>query len=405
MLARVPLYFADQRVLVSRQRNEGVVVIASEFSIVCGYLLGTAASIYSVIALFVALAPRRPTRQARGETPKVSILKPLCGVEPETYECLRSFCNQNYPDFQVVFGVADPDDPVIAIVKRLQREFPQRDLQLSIDRRQHGSSRKISNLINMMPKVSNDYLVLADSDVSVKSDYLANIVGPLLDPDVGIVTCPYRGVSRHGAWSVFGALFINEWFMPSVQVAARTGSRSFAFGASIALRRHVLAQIGGFNAIVNHLADDYRLGELSRRLGLRTVLSEVEVEVAVVENSIRELVQHELRWLRTIRAVRPLGYCFCFVTFGVPVALLGSVLSGGSLIASGLVAVTAGARVLLHVRRRQPRTPAYQILLVLVRDFLSLSLWGWSFMTRRVRWRNEEYKVSKDGSALLIARI
>jgi ceramide glucosyltransferase len=371
----------------------------------CGYLLGTAASIYSVIALIAALAPHRPARHARLETPKVSILKPLCGVEPETYRCLRSFCDQDYPDFQVVFGVADPDDPVVAIVERLQREFPERDLQLSIDRRQHGSSRKISNLINMMPHVSHDYLVLADSDVSVKSDYLSRIVSPLLDAGVGIVTCPYRGVSRHGTWSFFGALFINEWFMPSVQVAARTGSRSFAFGASIALRRGVLAQIGGFNAIVNHLADDYRLGQLSRGLGLRTVLSDVEVEVAVVENTFMELVQHELRWLRTIRAVRPLAYCFCFVTFGVPVALLGTALSGGGAIASALVVVTAAARVLLHARRRQPQTPAFQILLVPVRDFLSLSLWAWSFMTRRVRWRNEEYHVSKDGSALLIARI
>jgi ceramide glucosyltransferase len=335
----------------------------------------------------------------------VSVLKPLCGLEPETYECLRSFCDQDYPEFQVVFGVADPDDPVLSVVRRLQREFPQRDLRISIEPSLHGSSRKISNLINMMPQVSHDYIVLADSDVRVQRDYLGRIVAPLLDANVGIVTCPYRGVSRHGIWSFFGASFINEWFMPSVHVAARTGSPSFAFGASIALRRQMLVQIGGFDAIVNHLADDYRLGELSRGLGLRTVLSDVEVEVAVAENRLTELVQHELRWLRTIRAVRPLAYRFCFVTFGLPVVLLGALLSGGSPLAFGMVMVTAAARLIVHARKRHSQIPIVQIFLVPVRDFLSLGLWGWSFTTRRVRWRDEEYRVSKDGLALLIARI
>jgi len=352
-----------------------------------------------------ARSPHRPAWRARPATPKVSVLKPLCGVEPETYQCLRSFCDQDYPDFQVVFGVADANDPVLAVVQRLQREFPYRDIKISVEPRLHGSSRKISNLINMMPMVSHDYLVLADSDVRVQPDYLARIVAPLLDASVGIVTCPYRGVSRNGLWSFFGASFINEWFMPSVQVAARGGSLSFAFGASIAMRRQVLVQIGGFDAIVNHLADDYRLGELSRGLGLRTVLSDVEVEVAVLENSLKELVQHELRWLRTIRAVRPFSYRFCFVTFGVPVALLGALLSGGGLVASGMVALTATARLILHAGRRQSQIPALQILLVPVRDLLSLALWGWSFTTRRVKWRDAEYRVSKDGLALLIARI
>jgi ceramide glucosyltransferase len=326
-------------------------------------------------------------------------------VEPETYDCLRSFCVQAYPDYQVIFGIADSEDPVIAIVEQLQREFPRRDLRLVIDRRQHGSSRKISNLINMLPEASHEYLLLADSDVRVRPDYLANVVAPLLDADVGIVTCPYRGVSRQGVWSMLGSMFINEWFMPSVQVAARAGSRSFAFGATIALRRQVLGQIGGFAVIANHLADDYRLGELTRGLGLRTVLSDEEVEVAVVESTFGILVQHELRWLRTIRAVRPLSYCFCFVTFGVPVALFGTVLAGGGAMASSCLGITALTRALLHFKTRSAKTSFAQLILVFLREFLSLGMWGWSFMTRRVRWRDAHYHVFRDGSALPIVRV
>ena len=358
------------------------------------------ATIYSILAFGAALSPSRSACRPPQNLPKVTILKPLCGSEPETYACLRSFCDQQYPDFQIIFGVAAADDPVLAVVQRLQQEFPHRDLRILIDRRQHGSSRKVSNLINMMSEASHDYLVLADSDVCVDDRYLAKVVAPLLDPGVGIVTCAYRGVPRHGFWSLMGSLFINEWFTPSVYVAAKGGSRSFAFGATIALTRDVLSHIGGFGAIANHLADDYRLGELTRRVGLKTVLSDVEVDVVVAESGLGSLVEHELRWLRTIRAIRPLAYSFCFITFALPVALLGALLSRGGSMALTLLAVAAAARVLLHLKRRQARASPAQIALIPLRDCLSLALWAWSFTNRRVKWRNEHYHVSRDGSAL-----
>jgi ceramide glucosyltransferase len=373
--------------------------------IACGYIVTAAATFYCVIAWLAACKPVGTPRSDRVGSPKITVLKPLCGAEPETYECLRSYCDQDYPEFQILFGVAEPDDPAIGIVTRLQQEFPGRDLQLIVDRRQHGSSRKISNLINMMPNVRHDYLVLADSDVRVKSDYLASIVLPLLDPDVGIVTCPYSGVSRQGVWSRLGSMFINEWFMPSVQVAARGGSRAFAFGATIAVRREVLTRVGGFGAIANHLADDYRLGELTRALGLRTVLSEVVVEVAVLEATLKMLVHHELRWLRTIRAVRPLAYSFCFVTFGLPVAFIGTLVTRGSPIALAMLATSLLCRILLHVEVRKPKSSGWQVFLIPLRDCMSLGLWSWSFMTRQVRWRDGHYQVFRDGSAIPVVRV
>jgi ceramide glucosyltransferase len=357
------------------------------------------ATIYSIVALGAALSRSRSACRSEN-LPKATVLKPLCGSEPETYACLRSFCDQQYPAFQVIFGVAAADDPVLAVVQRLQQEFPHRDVRIVIDRRQHGSSRKVSNLINMMTEASHDYLVIADSDVCVDDHYLAEVVDPLRDPDVGVVTCAYRGVPRSGFWSQMGSLFINEWFTPSVYVAAKGGSRSFAFGATIALRREVLSRIGGFGSIANHLADDYRLGELTRGLGLRTVLSDVAVDVIVAESSLGSLVEHELRWLRTIRAVRPLAYSFCFTTFALPVTLIGALLSRGGPVALTLLVIAAAARVLLHLKMRQARAWPAQIALIPVRDCLSLALWAWSFTNRRVKWRNEHYEVSRDGSAL-----
>jgi ceramide glucosyltransferase len=360
---------------------------------------------YSVIAWFAARKPIGFAGGACETRPPVTILKPLCGAEPETYRCLRSFCDQQYPQFQIVFGVADAADPAVAIVKRLQREYPHLSLQLSIDRRQHGSNRKVSNLMNMMPLARHDVLVLADSDVCVTQDYLANVVRPLADKTVGIVTCTYRGRPRESFWSILGSLFINDWFVPSVRVAALGGSRSFAFGATISMRRDVLMSIGGFKSIANQLADDYRLGELTRCAGLRTVLSDMVVETIVSETTFSQLVRHELRWLRTIRAVNPLGFGFSFLTFSLPVSALGSILAQESPASICMLAMTTVLRGLLHSRTRRPGAPWSQLILLPLRDLLSLGLWGWSFFTRRVRWGDSHFAIARDGSAQLLESV
>jgi ceramide glucosyltransferase len=374
----------------------------------CGTALAAAAAAYAVAAsLAVCIRPRSAfvSFAPLQETPAVTILKPLCGDEHELYECLRSFCDQDYPSFQIVFGVSDAHDPAVRVVHRLQREFPSIDLELVVDRHQHGSSRKVSNLINMMPLAHHEYLVISDSDVRVGRDYLAQVVRPLLDPEIGIVTCAYRGDPRRGLWSLLGSLFINEWFTPSVRVAAMCGSRAFAFGVTIAVRRQVLAGIGGFARIANQLADDYRLGELTRGMGLRTVLSDIVVETCVDERSFGELARHELRWLRTIRAVRPIGYSLALITFGVPVAGLGCLLAAGSWLSLVLLAITALARVTLHFEVRRPGSALEYLLVLPLRDGLSLALWAWGFVSRRVHWRDHHFHVSRDGSADPVVRI
>jgi len=186
--------------------------------------------------------------------------------------------------------------------------------------------------------------------------------------------------------------------MPSVRVAALLGSRAFAFGATIALRRATLARIGGFSAIANQLPDDYRLGELTRRLGLRTVLSEVEVETCVDEANLSELLRHQLRWLRTIRTVQPLGYALAGITFVLPLAIIGSFLARGSTATLAMVAVTAIARLMLNSAPRNSHSLPVQLGLAALSDMLGFVLWCWSFATRRVHWRDMRYRIARDGT-------
>lgn len=368
-----------------------------------GTVLGAAAASYAVAACSAVRLWRSPRQQKLLAVPPTTILKPLNGAEPELYESLRSFCMLNCRELQIICGVRDPQDPALEAVTRLQREFPQLDLAVAANPLQHGSSGKVSNLINMMALARHDCLVIADSDVRVPADYLQRVLAPLEDPGVGIVTCLYRACPRRGLWSLLGSLFVNEWFIPSVRVAARLGSQAFVSGVTIALRRGTLTRIGGFAALANQLPDDYRLGELTRRLGLRTVLSDLEVDTCIHEGSLAELARHELRWLRTIRTVQPRGYAFAGVTFGLPVALLGTLLAGGSVVSLALLAITIVARLMVDSAPRRAQPFVAQLWLVVLSDLLGFVLWCWSFTARDVHWRRVRYRVARDGTARQIS--
>ena len=374
-----------------------------------GLLLGGAALGYALTAYLAVLRSRNVADARRpGELRPVTVLKPLCGAEPGLAEALHTLCTQDYPQMQIVFGVQDPADPALEVVHALRARYPHLDIAVVADPARHGFSAKVSNLANMMRAARHEWLVLADSDVRVPPGYLAGVCAPLADPGVGIVTCPYRGRPAHrsgraGLCSRLGALFVNDWFMPSVRVAALFGSRDFAFGATIALRRTALEAFGGFAAIADQLADDYRVGELTRQQGLRTVLSDIVVDTAVDERSLRQLVQHETRWLRTIRAVRPGGYAAAGITFSVPVALLGWAFAAGAPSAFWLLLATAAARVMLHFAPGDPQptdAAAWRGLWLLpVGDLLGFALWCWGFAAREVQWRHARYRVARDGSA------
>jgi ceramide glucosyltransferase len=369
-----------------------------------GIALAFAATGYACVALWAVMKGSRKKQRVplrTGSPPPASILKPLHGAEPRLYEGLRSFCLQTHPDYQIVFGVRDPDDPAIAVVQQLKMEFPQRSIELVIDPRVHGANFKVSNLINMLPYVKHDLLVLADADIHVRPDYLARVTAPLADPGVGIVTCLYYGIPGPSLWSQLGRLFIDDWFAPSVKLSHAFGSTRFAFGSTIALRRDALAAIGGFETLRDMLADDFWLGELTRRAGLRTVLSDVMVGTDVSESKLKDLWSHELRWLRTIRSIAPAGFVMTFVCFTSPLLLLGLCLAPGP--ASVCLAALGGvARVLLHFLQRRISDRAFarhEVLLIPLRDTLLLMEWAAALAGWQVRWRGQVLHARGDGSA------
>jgi ceramide glucosyltransferase len=355
-------------------------------AVLAGGALGAAATAYATLAALATLRARRagPHASTAASQP-VTILKPLCGAEPRLYDNLATFCRQAHPCFQLVFGVREAGDAAVAVVRRLQADYPQCDIALVIDQRTHGSNPKVSNLLNMMPHARHDWLVLADSDIAVPDDYLARVTAPLAAPGTGVVTCLYEGRPQGNGWPQIGAQFIDDWFAPSVRVAHAGGSRSFAFGATIALRRDALDAIGGLAALKDRLADDYWLGELTRRKRLATVLSDVVVTTDVTEQTLRDLWRHELRWMRTIRSLNPAGFAFTFITFTWPMLFLGLAISraplGWALLLAGGVARCLLSRS-LGAAMRSP-----------LRDALLLAEWAAALGGTRVRWRQQTLSV------------
>lgn len=366
--------------------------------------LALAAS-YSILTLaaLIGWKLRRPVRRAGPERPPVTVLKPLCGAEPGLYENLRSFCEQDYPQFQLVFGVQDSNDAALLVVERVMSEFPSVPIQLVVSPLQHGSNRKVSNLINMLPRASHDILAISDSDACVGPDYLNQITLPLSDPRVGLVTCIYRGVPTRGIWSRLGAMYINEWYIPSVLLAWLFGHQGFASGLTLCLRRNTLRAIGGLRSLVDHLADDYRLGELVRGLGLRIELAPCVLDTEHHEPTLAMLTRHEMRWMRTLQVLKPGGFRCLFVTFSAPLALAGiallPALSPLAPIAWTLFGVSIAGRVILHLAHRLPGERALfaDLWLLPARDALVVWIWCRSFFTSRVTWRGQQFDVDAEG--------
>ena len=365
--------------------------------------LGLAAG-YSLVTVVAVLAWRMQRRPSKARSmPPITVLKPLCGAEPGLLEHLRSFCRQDYPEFQIVFGVRDAGDPACAVVKRLAAEFPSVPIELVINPQLHGTNLKISNLINMLPYARHDMLAMADSDAFVGSDYLATVTAPLLDQEVGLVTCIYRGTATGGIWSRLGAMYINEWYVPSVLLAWLFGYEGYVSGQTVCLRRDTLDALGGLRVMTNHLADDHRLGELVRGLGLRIVLSPYVVDGEHHEPTVASLTRHELRWMRTIHVLRPRSFRLIFITFSYPLAVLGLIAalseSPFSAAAWVLFGISLLARLVLHFvhRLRDDRALVSDLWLLPVRDVLICWVWCRSFFTSHVTWRGNEFDVGSDG--------
>jgi ceramide glucosyltransferase len=371
-------------------------IVGAFISVVgCGYLVGA--------TLLTGRFARKASPTTRASMSGVTILKPLHGAELGLLENLSSFCTQNYPGpVQIVLGVQDSRDEAIAVVERLRAEHAASHFDLVVDATSYGLNHKVSNLVNMGRRAEHEIVVVADSDMRVDPGYLSRIVAALERRDVGAVTCLYHGFAATGIWSRIAALGINAHFLPNVVVGLGLGLAKPCFGSTIACRRKVLAEIGGFICVADCLADDYAIGAALRGRGYKIAVLPITVGHLCGEMSARELWQHELRWARTIRTVDAVGYAGLIVTHAFPLAIiaaLAGIATLGPAIAIGLGTASFGCRLaLLRQVERTFGLPPQSYWLLPLRDLLSFAVFTSSFLGRNASWKGRPYRFVSDGT-------
>jgi ceramide glucosyltransferase len=359
------------------------------------------ACLYYLFTLYAARRLFRNKQIVPTFLPPVALLKPLKGASADLYDYLASFCRLDYPHFQLLCGVRDPHDPAIAIVQRLQSDFPHRDIVLLVNPEVIGSNYKVSTLHHLTRLAKHDILVITDSDVAVTPDYLKAIIPPLANPKIGLVTCPYRGGAMSPFASMIESLLINTGFASMIIVASQVEKTTYAFGATIAVKRQVLEKIGGFATLADYLADDYYLGNLVSRAGYEIRLVPYVVETHPGVAGIRDLLHHQLRWARTQRLCRPSGYFGTLVTYGTMWAILSVVLFPSSPAIWQLALATVGVRLyttsLISDLFLDATVTRRFLWLVPLTDLLSFVIWCLSLRGNTVRWGEYKFRVHRTG--------
>jgi ceramide glucosyltransferase len=364
--------------------------------------LAGAGSVYTVMAgLITARFFARPLRDParRDAAPaSVTLLKPLHGAEPQLRQNLASFFRQSMaPPCEIVMGVQSAGDPARGDAEAVMAAYPDVPARLVVDGARRGRNGKIANLINMSQGGLGEIVVLTDSDIAARPNYLCGVLAALAEPGVGVVTCPYNGVGVAGVWSRLAALGLTGHFLPNVLVGVSLGLATPCMGSTIALRRETLERIGGFEAFADVLADDYAIGAAVRALGLRSVVAPVLVAHASSERSLRDVFAHELRWAKTVKGVDPAGHAGSVVTHPLPLSVMALALAP-SLVTAALFVAAVLARVWL-IRR------VYGVIgekpepwwLIPPRDMLSFCVFAGSFFVRYIEWRGETFHVTQDG--------
>jgi ceramide glucosyltransferase len=340
-----------------------------------------------------------------GYTPPVSILKPLRGLDAQIYRNFVSFCEQDYPEYELLFGVSDADDPVIQAVERLQREYPERDIRLFVTPA-NRVNRKAALLHALAAEARHEVLVASDSDMRVTPDYLQHVVAAMADPQMGLVNCLYRGLAPVTFTARLEALHMVATFLPSVLVARKVLNSRFAMGATVVLRQADLARMGGFAAVADYLADDYQLGVHIANLGLRVHMSDYVVDSVLGPTTFRDQWDREVRWAHCNRVSRPLEYPGMLLTFSTTSAMMLLVATGFAPLACLALSFSMVLRWLVawqvmgYVGSESTR---HWLVWLPLRDVLSTMIWAAGAVGRRVVWRGEEYILRSDGKLAAIS--
>ena len=368
-------------------------------------VLGAGPLVYYLLSLYCTVEYFRGLRKLpprdNSFAPPVSILKPVRGVDPGAYENFASYCRIDYPDYELVFAMADPHDPVIPVIEQLQRDFPDRSIRFVTDVPRVGENNKVNSLCRLVKEARHGLLVMTDSDVRVPRDYLREVVAPFADRRVGAVTCFYRCAGGGTLAASLDMLGMCMDSVPSALVARQLeGNMQFAFGWTMATSKERLAEIGGWEAMANHHSDDFELGNRIASMGHRVELTREPVGMVFPEEEFTDFLRHELRWAVGLRNVRPAGYAGMIFTHGLPWTVLAAVVaaaSGWAGIAAAFVAaylvLRLGLAYAAGVWGLQDRNIRSKLWLAPVRDAISAAVWFAGFFTDRITWRGLEYRV------------
>ncbi|KYC41434.1 glycosyl transferase [Scytonema hofmannii PCC 7110] len=355
-------------------------------------------AIYAAIKFF-----SHPTQIDSDFHPPVTILKPICGLDIDTYENFASFCKQDYPEYQIIFGVRDERDPCVEVVKTIINDFPEIDISLVISNRTIGTNLKVSNLANAQAKAKYSLLLLADSDVRVQPDYLMRVIQPMNDPTVGVVTCLYRPQVR-GWVAIFEAIGISTEYLAGVLVARYIEGMKFALGPTIAIRKTALEAIGGFQTIADYLADDFQLGYLSAQAGYKIVLSDYVIDHTIATENFIDLIHRQTRWNCCTRVSRPWGYLGLIFTHGTAISLLFLIATYESIFSWVMVGIVLMTRFIMAwvVGVKSLKDPVARkfLLLVPLRDLMSFGLWCYSFVGSTFKWRGRKLRLTRSGKLI-----
>jgi ceramide glucosyltransferase len=336
--------------------------------------------------------------------PAVTLLKPLHGMEPLLEECLESFFRQNYPVYELIFGARTADDPALAVVESLKRKYPHIPTQTVLSGEPAYPNAKVYLMEKMAALISHPVVVISDSDVRVTPDYIEQVVKPMLDENVGMVTCLYRGVATGGFWPHLEALGMSIEMSSGVLVANLLEGMKFALGPTMAVRKDVLEAWGGFGVLRDYCADDFIMGALTHEAGRQVVLSHHVIDHIVLNRSARQSLLHQLRWMKSSRFSRRLGHIGTGLTFAMPFGLLGLAvgwMSGNWALGLGLLGAAFANRVVQALvvgwGVTRDRQSAILCWLYPIRDLLGFILWCASFSGSEVVWRNERYRLVSGG--------
>ena len=370
------------------------ILAAGLLLILCGAL------VYSVLSIIAALRYRAVRPPAFATPEPISILKPLSGLDLDLESNLRTFFEQEYPEFEILFAVRNADDPAVEVVTRLQRLYPSVPSRLVITGQPPYPNAKVYSLDHMLAAASNDLVVMSDSDIRVTPGMLRTIAAEFQDPQLGVATCPYRAVPGPSIWSRLEATGMNTDFWGSALVARMLEGMRFAVGPTIAARRRVLQAIGGMERVRDYLAEDFAIGKFAAEGGYGVILSSYVIEHHIGSATLRQNLAHRLRWARSTRRSRPAGYVGQLFTMPLPLALLMCAASPAwwpvlplACVVRALAAYTVSWKVL---------GARINWLLLPIEDLLGFIFWIAGFFGNTISWRERRYRLFSDGRFELI---